>query len=109
MLIRAVEVEGKITNVFSAGLVRANTNPEDEVVEHDLINATREMLLLLHPDKREVLMRRFSIDYPEGQDLKTIAKEMGLSEKRVKKIEHDALCAMKSLSQRLPFSETFMP
>jgi RNA polymerase primary sigma factor len=66
-------------------------NPEDELVEHDVLKLVREMLTTMDPREATVLKMRFGLEDCEPHTLKEIGERLGLTRERVRQIETEAL------------------
>ena len=69
---------------------RART-PEDELVEHDVLNHVRQMLATMDEREATVLRMRFGLDDLEPHTLKEIGQQLNLTRERVRQIETEAL------------------
>lgn len=65
--------------------------PEDELVEHDVLNHVRKMIETMDTREATVLRMRFGLDDTEPHTLKEIGKQLGLTRERVRQIETEAL------------------
>ena len=66
-------------------------NPEEELVEHDVLKMVREMLTTMDPREATVLKMRFGLEDCEPHTLKEIGERLGLTRERVRQIETEAL------------------
>jgi RNA polymerase primary sigma factor len=66
-------------------------NPEEELVEHDVLKHVLEMIGELDPREATVLRMRFGLDDTTPHTLKEIGEELGLTRERVRQIETEAL------------------
>ena len=66
-------------------------NPEDELVEHDVLKSVMEMLHTMDPREATVLKMRFGLGDTEAHTLKEIGESLGLTRERVRQIETEAL------------------
>jgi len=66
-------------------------NPEEELVEHDVLKLVREMLTTMDPREATVLKMRFGLEDCEPHTLKEIGERLGLTRERVRQIETEAL------------------
>lgn len=69
---------------------RART-PEDELVEHDVLNHVRQMLSTMDEREATVLRMRFGLEDLEPHTLKEIGQQLNLTRERVRQIETEAL------------------
>ena len=69
-------------------------NPEDELVEHDVLKSVREMFTTMDPREATVLKMRFGLDDCEPHTLKEIGERLGLTRERVRQIETEALAKL---------------
>lgn len=69
-------------------------NPEDEMVEHDVLKHVREMLHTMDSREATVLKMRFGLDNTEPHTLKEIGESLGLTRERVRQIETEALARL---------------
>jgi RNA polymerase primary sigma factor len=65
--------------------------PEDELLEHDVLNHVLKMMEDMDPREATVLRMRFGLDDMEAHTLKEIGEELGLTRERVRQIETEAL------------------
>ena len=66
-------------------------NPEEELVEHDVLKSVREMFTTMDPREATVLKMRFGLEDCEPHTLKEIGERLGLTRERVRQIETEAL------------------
>jgi len=66
-------------------------NPEDELLEHDVLGHVMEMLETMETREATVLRMRFGLDDMEPHTLKEIGEQLGLTRERVRQIETEAL------------------
>jgi RNA polymerase primary sigma factor len=66
-------------------------NPEDELVEHDVLKSALEMLGAMESREATVLKMRFGLDGHDPHTLKEIGEKLGLTRERVRQIETEAL------------------
>jgi RNA polymerase primary sigma factor len=66
-------------------------NPEDELLEHDILGHVMEMLNTMETREATVLRMRFGLDDMEPHTLKQIGEQLGLTRERVRQIETEAL------------------
>jgi len=66
-------------------------NPEDELLEHDILGHVMEMLETMETREATVLRMRFGLDDMEPHTLKEIGEQLGLTRERVRQIETEAL------------------
>src|SRR6185369_13542691 len=66
-------------------------NPEDEMVENDVMKEVQEMLRTMDTREATVLKLRFGLDDTEPHTLKEIGESLGLTRERVRQIETEAL------------------
>ena len=87
-------------------------NPEDELVEHDVLKSVREMLVTMDPREATVLKMRFGLEDCEPHTLKEIGERLGLTRERVRQIETEALSklsdGLKDPRERLIEAEEMM-
>lgn len=69
-------------------------NPEDELVEHDVMKSVMEMLRTMDTREATVLRMRFGLDDTEPHTLKEIGERLGLTRERVRQIETEALARL---------------
>ncbi len=69
-------------------------NPEDELVEHDVMKSVMEMLRTMDTREATVLRMRFGLDDMEPHTLKEIGERLGLTRERVRQIETEALARL---------------
>ncbi len=69
-------------------------NPEDELVEGDVLKQVREMLHTMDHREATVLRMRFGLDDMEPHTLKEIGESLGLTRERVRQIETEALARL---------------
>ena len=69
-------------------------NPEDELVEHDVLKSVREMFTTMDPREATVLKMRFGLEDCEPHTLKEIGERLGLTRERVRQIETEALARL---------------
>jgi RNA polymerase primary sigma factor len=66
-------------------------NPEDELVEHDVLKSALEMLGAMESREATVLKMRFGLEGHDPHTLKEIGEKLGLTRERVRQIETEAL------------------
>ena len=66
-------------------------NPEDEMVENDVLKEVQEMLKTMDSREATVLKMRFGLEDTEPHTLKEIGESLGLTRERVRQIETEAL------------------
>ena len=66
-------------------------NPEDEMVENDVLKEVQEMLRTMDSREATVLKMRFGLEDTEPHTLKEIGESLGLTRERVRQIETEAL------------------
>jgi RNA polymerase primary sigma factor len=66
-------------------------NPEDELVEHDVLGHVLQLIDTLDPREATVLRLRFGLGDSQPHTLKEIGEELGLTRERVRQIETEAL------------------
>lgn len=66
-------------------------NPEDEMVENDVMKEVQEMLRTMDTREATVLKMRFGLEDTEPHTLKEIGESLGLTRERVRQIETEAL------------------
>jgi RNA polymerase primary sigma factor len=69
-------------------------NPEDELVEHDVLKSVRELFTTMDPREATVLKMRFGLEDCEPHTLKEIGERLGLTRERVRQIETEALAKL---------------
>ena len=65
--------------------------PEDELVEHDVLDHVRRMMKTMDTREATVLKMRFGLEDTDPHTLKEIGEELGLTRERVRQIETEAL------------------
>lgn len=68
--------------------------PEDELLEHDVLNHVMTMMENMDPREATVLRMRFGLDDLEPHTLKEIGEQLGLTRERVRQIETEALAKL---------------
>ncbi len=66
-------------------------NPEDELLEHDILKHVLDMIETMDPREATVLRMRFGLDNLEPHTLKEIGEQLSLTRERVRQIETEAL------------------
>lgn len=66
-------------------------NPEQELLESDILRRVMDMLETMDPREATVLRMRFGLDDMEPHTLKEIGQRLGLTRERVRQIETEAL------------------
>lgn len=66
-------------------------NPEDELVEHDVLKHVLEMIESMDSREATVLRMRFGLNDTQPHTLKEIGQSLGLTRERVRQIETEAL------------------
>ena len=66
-------------------------NPEDAMVENDVLKEVQEMLRTMDTREATVLKMRFGLEDTEPHTLKEIGESLGLTRERVRQIETEAL------------------
>jgi RNA polymerase primary sigma factor len=69
-------------------------NPEDELVEHDVLKSALEMLGAMESREATVLKMRFGLEGHDPHTLKEIGEKLGLTRERVRQIETEALARL---------------
>jgi RNA polymerase primary sigma factor len=66
-------------------------NPEQELVEHDVLKQVLEMIRTMDTREATVLKMRFGLEDYAPHTLKEIGEQLGLTRERVRQIETEAL------------------
>ncbi len=66
-------------------------NPEDELLEHDILKHVLDMIETMDPREATVLRMRFGLNDLEPHTLKEIGEQLSLTRERVRQIETEAL------------------
>jgi len=66
-------------------------NPEEELVEHDVLTTVHEMIATMDQREATVLKMRFGLGDFSPHTLKEIGEQLGLTRERVRQIETEAL------------------
>ncbi len=66
-------------------------NPEDELVDNDILKQVKQLIEKLEPREATVLRMRFGLKDTEPHTLKEIGEALGLTRERVRQIETEAL------------------
>src|SRR4051812_22238737 len=69
-------------------------NPEDELLEGDVLKHVREMITTMDVREATVLKMRFGLEDCEPHTLKEIGEKLGLTRERVRQIETEALARL---------------
>ncbi len=69
-------------------------SPDEELLEHDVLNRVRELLDEMDPREATVLRMRFGLEDQEPHTLKQIGERLGLTRERVRQIETEALARL---------------
>ena len=69
-------------------------NPEDTLLEEDVLNQVREMIDMMDSRESTVLKMRFGLDGESPQTLKEIGQELDLTRERVRQIETQAIARL---------------
>ncbi|MCA9265964.1 MAG: RNA polymerase sigma factor RpoD/SigA [Pirellulaceae bacterium] len=80
--------------------------PEDELVEHDVLDHVRRMMKTMDTREATVLKMRFGLEDTDPHTLKEIGEELGLTRERVRQIETEAL---KKLAESIENSGRVFP
>lgn len=69
--------------------------PLDDIIERSRIDAVPELLADLTPREAEIIRKRFGMETGEGQSLREIAEQYGLTRERIRQIQNRALAKMR--------------